>query len=381
MAPDLDLDELLDLVGSIYDVALSPDGWDPMLERLTNAFGGNAAVFVIQDRRRSVSFARLFGLPAAALEEYESRFAPLDLGLDMVLASPPGTVITEEAVPRELQGTSPFVHEFRRPWGVERGIGTDIFRDPSRFGMLAVQGSGRRPPFGAAEARLLERLRPHLRRAVEVRSNLERTLAHAHGLEDTLDGLAVGVVLIGENGEALHANSAARRIAERKDGLTIARGRLHAAADTANRALAQAIAEASATTTRAGSSAGAGLAVPRSSGERPYAVLVSPGPGAESESLYRNAAAVVLIGDPDARLETPERVVAQLYGLTPSEARLAVAVASGDSLEEYAAAREIAVSTARYVMKHVLAKTGARRQADLVRLLLTGPAALLKPRE
>jgi DNA-binding CsgD family transcriptional regulator len=89
----------------------------------------------------------------------------------------------------------------------------------------------------------------------------------------------------------------------------------------------------------------------------------------------------VLIGDPDARLATPEQVVARLYGLTSSEARLAVAVASGDSLDGSAAAREISVSTVRQQMKQVFAKTGVRRQADLVRLLLTGPAAALNRRE
>lgn len=41
-------------------------------------------------------------------------------------------------------------------------------------------------------------------------------------------------------------------------------------------------------------------------------------------------------------------------------------------------ARGINVSTARWTMKQALGKTGARRQADLVRMLLTGPAAVAK---
>ena len=69
----------------------------------------------------------------------------------------------------------------------------------------------------------------------------------------------------------------------------------------------------------------------------------------------------------------------QLYGLTPSEARVACAVASGESLESYASAHGISVSTVRWTMKQLLAKTGARRQADLVRILLSGPAAIAKP--
>jgi DNA-binding CsgD family transcriptional regulator/PAS domain-containing protein len=381
VAPEFDLDELLDLVGSIYDVALSRDGWDPMLERLTQAFEGTATVFFVQDHRRSVSFARIWGLPEQALEQYENRFAPLDLGMDMVLASAPGTVVTEEAIPPDLHRRSPFLNEFRRPWGVERGIGYDVFRDANRFGGLAVQRPGRHRPFDAGDAALLERLRPHLRRAVQIRSNLAQALSRKRALEDTLDGLGLGVVLLDENGTVVHANAAARRTAERNDGLTIVRGRLCAASDAAHRALGKAIAEAAETARRTGLAEGATLAVPRPSGERPYSVLVSPGPGPDSESVFGAASAVVLIGDPEARLEAPEGVAARLYGLTPSEARVAIAVASGESLEDYAAGRGIHVSTARSQMKQVLAKTGARRQADLVRLLLTGPAALLKPRK
>jgi DNA-binding CsgD family transcriptional regulator len=92
----------------------------------------------------------------------------------------------------------------------------------------------------------------------------------------------------------------------------------------------------------------------------------------------RIASAVVLIGDPDSSLASAETIAMQLYGLTPSEARLACAVASGDSLESYARTRGITIATARWTMKQTLSKTGARRQADLVRMLLTGPVAATK---
>jgi DNA-binding CsgD family transcriptional regulator len=121
---------------------------------------------------------------------------------------------------------------------------------------------------------------------------------------------------------------------------------------------------------------GAALNVRRGPGVRPYALVVGPGASAVAASPTRIASAVVLIGDPDSGLGSAEAVAVQVYGLTPSEARLACAVASGESLESYAKARGIAVATARWTMKQTLAKTGTRRQADLVRLLLTGPVSI-----
>ena len=85
MGPELDLAALLDLVGLIYDVALSPGGWDPLLDRLTQMLGGTAAIFFVQDRQNSVEFARLWGLPQRALDEYEGHFAALDVGLERLM--------------------------------------------------------------------------------------------------------------------------------------------------------------------------------------------------------------------------------------------------------------------------------------------------------
>jgi DNA-binding CsgD family transcriptional regulator len=227
----------------------------------------------------------------------------------------------------------------------------------------------------ATEAAVLEKIRPHLRKAVQLRSHLDQRKMQRDTLEDVLDGLPTGVVLIGDRGEVVFANASARRIDRAQDGLTIAGNRLRAASSAGDRALQEQITGAIDPARLVDRAGGAVIAVQRPSGARPYALLVTPGPGADSQSPYRNASAVVLIGDADPGLASSEQLVAQLYGLTASEARLACAIASGESLDGYAGKQGIAVSTARWTMKQVLAKTGARRQADCVRLLLTGPAA------
>jgi DNA-binding CsgD family transcriptional regulator len=224
-----------------------------------------------------------------------------------------------------------------------------------------------------AHQELLEAIRP---REGQVRGRTRAETEEASSL-----ALDIDVPLVPARATAVIDHERSRRDLHGVERRPLGHGRLRAAYDAANRALGKAIADAIDTTRSAGLSPGAACSIPRPSGERSYALLVSPGPGPDSQSLDRNASAAVLIGDPDARLATPEQVVARLYGLTSSEARLAVAVASGDSLDGSAAAREISVSTVRQQMKQVFAKTGVRRQADLVRLLLTGPAAALNRRE
>jgi len=107
-------------------------------------------------------------------------------------------------------------------------------------------------------------------------------------------------------------------------------------------------------------------------------VLVAPVPASDSPlSLLspRRICAAVLISEPGAPDPLDAAVLRLLYHLTPAEARLAVAVAEGRELTEIAEAFGIARNTARAQLRTIYDKTGVRRQADLVRLLLSGPAA------
>jgi len=373
-----DLDQLMDLMGLIYDGALSADGWNPLLERATRVFGASGAILFVHDLSGNVEFSTHWGLPDDAMDAYTRDFAPIDVARDTVLALPPGTVVTEESTPADLYRRSVILNEFRKPWDLARYVGYDVYRDPRRVAGFALQASARRPPFGAEEAALLERMLPHLRRAIAMSAHLGQSEAQRRGLADAIDGLVVGVVLVGDGSEVLFANAAARRIVQRRDGLALSGGRLRAHVSDDDRALAKAIANAIETSGRASVEGGGVVSVQRAWGAPSYSVLVNPGPGADSRSPLRTASAIILIGDPDAEVVSAEQIVTRLYDLTPGEARLALAVASGDSIETYAAERDIAVATVRWTMQQVLAKTGVRREADLVRLLLTGPTAMVK---
>lgn len=67
--------------------------------------------------------------------------------------------------------------------------------------------------------------------------------------------------------------------------------------------------------------------------------------------------------------------IARLFGLTQAESRLAAALAAGCSLEQYAGQQGVSAGTVRCQVKQVFAKTGTARQSELVRLVLSSPAA------
>lgn len=65
-----------------------------------------------------------------------------------------------------------------------------------------------------------------------------------------------------------------------------------------------------------------------------------------------------------------------LFGLLPSEARLAWGIAQGQSIAEAAVDLGLTIETARNYSKKIYAKTGSRGQAELVRNILTSVLAI-----
>lgn len=80
--------------------------------------------------------------------------------------------------------------------------------------------------------------------------------------------------------------------------------------------------------------------------------------------------ALVLLHDPQATLRPATALLRHAFGLTAAEAAVAQGVVAGATLREIAEDRQVSLNTVRTLLSRVLDKTGARRQADLVRLLM-----------
>ena len=87
------------------------------------------------------------------------------------------------------------------------------------------------------------------------------------------------------------------------------------------------------------------------------------------------AAFIYVNGDRWSQADRCEQLV-DLFGLLPSEARLAWMMAQATSITEAADALGLTIETARNYSKKIYAKTGARGQAELVRIVLTSVLAV-----
>lgn len=118
------------------------------------------------------------------------------------------------------------------------------------------------------------------------------------------------------------------------------------------------------------------LSVPRGCEKRPCLIFVLPLSWSVSPRTVHRPVSVLFIVDPDESGQIGADLLREIYGLTPAEARLTQGILFGQSLQEFADAAEVSINTVRTQLKQVFAKTGTRRQVDLMRVLMSGLAQL-----
>ncbi len=186
-----------------------------------------------------------------------------------------------------------------------------------------------------------------------------------------LDMLNLGILFVSSDGRMLVANRAARGLLQLRRGLFIHNGRLHAEAPRATERLHAQIRAATEAQRGAAHGGAVALALPRSGG-RPMMTLILACHG-EVMSGGTHPSAILFIDDPAGQPEVNESYLASAYSLTPAETRLLRGLISGKRLAACAREGGITLFTAKGYLKQIFSKTGATRQADLMRLVLADP--------
>jgi DNA-binding CsgD family transcriptional regulator len=352
-------DNALDLLCAMFDVA-------------------SATLIDFDAARPHVSAQATVGLfNAEAARRYERDFAALDPAPPAFMKRPPGTAIpTYRLLPEETRRPGIFFSEFFRPLGLEECLGGTLASTNGRFAMIGLQRAPDRAAFDDGDIAKLERLMPHLSRALQLRRAFFALDRRASTLDEACDRVAAGMIGFDEGGRALFANEAARRISARDHGLALDRsGRPHAADRAANQRLAE--------LQRDVASGGAGglVRVPRPNGEPAYVVIVAPLFRGDGLDGGRRRGTLFVIHDPLHRGPTVPQLVAELFGLPLGSATLLAALAAGEELKDYAERAGISMNTVRFHLKTAYARTGAKRQSELVRLITAALRDLADHRE
>ena len=223
--------------------------------------------------------------------------------------------------------------------------------------------------WSSAQLDSIRRLLPHIRQTVRVQQALAGAGALGTTLTELLDTTGLGIVQLDGRGRIVAANDRARDLLRTGDGVFDERGFLFARTPEDNAELQGLLARA---LPRFGDQgAGGSTMVKRSSALPPLVLQVTPVGRQETDFHLWPVAALVLVADPAGHTRIDPAVAEAALGLTGMESRVAVLLAEGMSVREVAAATDRGESTIRSHVKHMFAKHGLSRQAELVRLVLS----------
>lgn len=370
--PDARFDELLDL---IYDAALNPDSWLKFLSALKGALSGGGGFLFSQDIRNNHVIAEAVGVDASWMEAYNSHYAATNLWVRKAADWPAGSLmLSHEMVDERSFEASEWYNDGLRRAELYHGIGHIVQRSPNALTILSVLRAEQAGIFNPAEIRLLERLAPHVRRALQMHQHLFDLRMQAEGTASGFDQLCVGTVIATQDGRVISANRMAEQLLRKGEGIAVWQGRLAGRTHRATEALLNEIRQAGATANRQGHSPGGVWVSPLPDGNS-LSVLVCP---LRVSAPLRDSmgAVLLLIADPRRDIAVRQRALSDLYHLTQAEARLANALVHGERLSEYADRMRLSINTVKTHLKNLFDKTGASRQSELIRLLVANPAAV-----
>jgi DNA-binding CsgD family transcriptional regulator len=364
----------LELIGLTYDATLAPEKWPAFMTRLVKALGARSAL--LREVDHDTGNVRLFetvGYDPAFVAAYREHFVHLDYFNPALLSMPIGVVMKgNEAVPWERQHNTEFCNDYLLAQNIRHVMGCFLARDDHHHLLFALQREQGQGDFDDEDLRLVRLVTPHMARAVQIQRQMNAVTSQKHWAWSALDRLRVGVILLDERGRPVHLNRAAERLVAGRHGFASRRDGLILSSATETTHLRHLIATAAGLATGRGKAAGGCL---RATGNVATTLQfqVIPLPRGLSEQPWEpsqpgSCVAVFVSASGGPRL--PWSRLAAMHGLTRAEARLASLLADGRSLEEAAETLTVSIQTVRSQLKSVFAKTGVKRQAELVALLL-----------
>ncbi len=187
-----------------------------------------------------------------------------------------------------------------------------------------------------------------------------------------LNRLPMGVVLVTASAQVLFLNEKAKNILDRNDGLVLDNNRLcRASLPNENKRLGELLQSVLSPENGENADSDFAMSVTREEADTPLTVMVAPiGTGIAGKG------AVLFVSDPSEAVELSIDAICGLYGLTPAEGRLALGLTNGHKLDDLAEEWNVSMHTVRSQLRQIFRKTDTSRQSELVKLILTGPAAL-----
>ena len=238
-----------------------------------------------------------------------------------------------------------------------------------RGAVLSFADSTEREGWGHDQIQAIKRLAPHMRQFTRVRLAMADARALGASLAELLENRRLGIIQLDRRRRILEANDRARDILLKRNGLRDEAGVLTAEHPGEKAELQRLLAQALPPYGVQG--AGGSMKITRRKARAPLVLEIHPVRDMGTGIHAWQVSTLVLVVDPAARPTVDPDLAAAVLGLTPTESRVAVALATGQTVAGIADALGCAESTVKTHLKRVYRKQGIHKQTELVRRVLS----------
>jgi DNA-binding CsgD family transcriptional regulator/PAS domain-containing protein len=367
----LEPEALSGVIGDIYDCALSPDSWTETLVTINASMNSAYCTIAMADLAKD-------GLPVMAFhspwDPYMLRVLNEKFGIEGV----PGlktVTFGDVDVPRStMQDMSedefhatPFYREWVEPQGLREACTMKFAHTDQRVGLIASVIRADRDIVTENERRFMSIISAHIRRAALIGDLLDFERLETQSLRDTLSKIATPVYLVDQDASILFANESAEALLHSQHFTRSTGGCLQAQNPTMSAALLDAVRRCTGSNTDLG---GRGIGIPIASAPGSVSVAyVLPLGKTAIRTSFVPAKAAVFISTSQQNLPPSQDILATLYDLTQAEARVMLAVGSGETPRQFAARLGLSDNTVKTHLGRVFSKAGVHRQSELVQII------------
>ena len=376
----LDIEAYQRLVELIYDAALEPALWRRFLERFAKTLNGHAGIFRVLDAKTyALDYSTVFGHETSYIQQYHERFTEVDIMRPILDRLPVGTIFNRnEEISNKQWDQSEIYNEFLTDRDVYHIIGGHFVRSGPCVARIGVHRSKQEGEFDKDDLQFLSRLVPHFQKAFIISRQIQGVKNACQSATDALDHMPIGIILINATGKPLYINKWAESITRFGSDLIIKPHGLHTDIPHENIELQKLIQQATQGSREHRLKTGGAMTLCQTSPNQSLSIVITP-LGKDKTELSFNlpqAAAAIFISDSEQRHDLSITLLCGLYNLTKAEAKLVNELANGFSPNEIAERFGISKHTARSQLKTAFQKTGTKRQSELVKLVLQGPAVI-----
>jgi DNA-binding CsgD family transcriptional regulator len=301
---------------------------------------------------------------------YRFHWVTQDLRIAPSFTVPIGQALFEERLmPARVWKQSAIYNDFLAPHDVPWFLAFLLHNTPTKVVNFSINSTRSRGPFDERDARRIEPLIPHIKRALDIKDRLNIAGTRQDTLRTGLDNLSFGVVVLDKSGLMLEASAVAMELLRSESAMGINADGTLWLHEPAGRQLKQWIEKGMPDDVQAN-----GLLHARRAIGRSVSVTVTRLPE-QATSWFGGGPPgwMLLLFDPERELTTSIQLVARDLGISEREAEVAALLAAGNSISVVAQRLNISIHTVRTHLKAIFASTDIHSQTELLLRIRGGP--------